>query len=115
MPPGGRTALDPAKLAAEMLGAAKGEIGRKWPEVGEYAETAFKNLAQSLVMIERLRLTRKINAKQARLHLEIQKNASRSVMLALEGLSLLVVEQAINAGLAVVRDSVNKAIGFALL
>lgn len=107
--------LDPVALGVQMLSAAKGEFGRRWPGVQDYAETAFKNLAQSLVMIQRLRLTRKINKEQARLHLEIQKNASRSVMLALEGLSLLMVEQAINAGLAVVRDAVNRAVGFALL
>jgi hypothetical protein len=37
------------------------------------------------------------------------------VLLTLEGLGLLAVEAAINAALKVVSDTVNSAIGFALL
>ena len=74
-----------------------------------------KKLAESLVMIERLKLAGKITEEQAKLHFEIQKNASRTVLLALEGLGLIAVEQAINSAIAVLRDSVNTALGFSLL
>ena len=53
--------------------------------------------------------------QQAELHLQIQKNAMRSVLLTVEGLGLLAAEQAINQALALVKDQVNAAVGFALL
>ena len=45
----------------------------------------------------------------------MQKNASRSVLLTVEGLGILAVEEAINAALDVIKGAANKAIGFALL
>jgi hypothetical protein len=45
----------------------------------------------------------------------MQKNSALAVMLTVEGLGLLTVESAINAALGAVRDSVNTAVGFALL
>ena len=56
-----------------------------------------------------------INQAQAVLLLDMQKSASRSVLLALQGLALLAVEAAINAALGVVKTAVNTAIGFALI
>ncbi len=61
----------------------------------------------------KLHLSGQITEEQARLHLDIQKNASRTVLLTVEGLGLLAAEQAINA--RVVRDSVNTALDFVLI
>lgn len=108
-------ALDVPKLAADMLDAAKGPLAQGWSEVHEYAATEFKQLAETLAMIERLKAANAITDEQARLHLEIQKNATRTVLLTIEGLGLLAVEQAINAALGVVRGAVNTALGFALV
>lgn len=107
--------LDTSQLTQEMLAAFQGVLAKKWPEIKEYAETEAKKLAQSLAMIELLSVSGKINAAQASLHLEIQKNATRMVFLTLEGLGMLAAEAAINAALNVVKESVNKALGFALI
>jgi hypothetical protein len=45
----------------------------------------------------------------------MQKNAMRSVMLAVEGLGIIAVEAAINSALGVVRKTVNTALGWPLL
>ncbi len=107
--------LDVSELAARMLGAAREVLSARWPEIQDYADSETKKLAQSLVTIQKLRAAGQITEEQARLHLEIQKNASRTVLLTLGGLSLLVAEQALNAALAAVRDSVNTALDFALI
>ena len=107
--------LDVTELASNMLEAFKANLKKQWPEVKEYADSESKKLAESLVMIERLKFAGKITEEQAKLHFEIQKNASRTVLLALEGLGLIAVEQAINSAIAVLRDSVNTALGFQLL
>jgi hypothetical protein len=107
--------LDVDALAGKMFEAFKGKLANKWPEVKDYAEAESKKLAESLAMIETLKLTGQINEEQARLHFDIQKNATRAVLLTIEGLGILVVEQAINAAIEVLRDTVNQAVGFALL
>ncbi len=107
--------LDATQLGKDILIAMKGILTEKWPDVKDYGEAEAKKLAQTLVMIETLKISGKINKEQAELHLEIQKNATRAVFLALEGLGVLAAEAAINAALNAVKDAVNTAIGFTLL
>ncbi len=107
--------LNTAQLTQDMAAAFQGVFVKKWPEIKEYAETEAKKMAQSLVMIEVLSISGKINAAQAALHLEIQKNATRMVFLTLEGLGILTAEAAMNAALNVVKESVNTALGFSLI
>ena len=107
--------LKVSELVKEMLTAAKAEVEDKWPDVRVYAETEAKKLAQTLIMIEKLKVAGKINRKQAKLLLDMQKQTSRVVFLTIEGLSLLVAEAAINAAIKAVRDLVNDAIGWKLV
>ncbi|TCJ12325.1 hypothetical protein EZJ19_12355 [Parasulfuritortus cantonensis] len=107
--------LNSTQLGKNILAAFKTVFAKKWPEIKEYGQAEAKKLAQTLVMIEALKAAGKINEEQARLHLEIQKNATRTVMLTLEGLGILAVEAALNAGLATIKDAVNTAVGFTLV
>jgi hypothetical protein len=88
---------------------------KKWPVVKDYAEAELEKLARTLVQIETLKLSGQISEAESSVLLEMQKNTARAVMLALQGMSLLLVEGAINAALATVKDSVNTALGFVLL
>jgi hypothetical protein len=107
--------LNASQLGKDILSAFRGVFTKKWPEIKEYGEAEAKKLAHSLIMIEALRVAGKINEKQAGLHLQIQKNATRTVFLTLEGLGVLAVEEAINAALGVVKQTVNTAVGFVLI
>ena len=107
--------LDASQLGKDILTSFSGILTAKWPDIKEYGEAEAKKLAETLVMIEALKLSGKINEEQARLHLEIQKNAARAVLLTLEGLGILAAEAAINAALNVVKGAVNTAVGFALI
>lgn len=107
--------LKVTELGKDMLGAFMTVLKGKAPEIKQYAETESKKLAQTFLMIEKLHLSGTITDEEAKLHLDIQKNATRSVLLSLQGLGLLAVEQAINAALNVVKVAVNKAIGIALI
>ncbi len=60
-------------------------------------------------------LSGEITEDQTKLHHDIQKNATRSVLLTNEGLGLIAVEQAINAAMDVLKETVNGAFDFALL
>lgn len=107
--------LDVGDLASKMFEAFKGKLSDKWPDVKDYAETESKKLAENFIMIEKLKLSGDITEEQAKLHHEIQRNASRSVLLTIEGLGLIAVEQAINAAMDVLKDIVNGALDFTLL
>jgi hypothetical protein len=108
-------ALDVANLAERMLKASKAVFKGRWSKVRAYAESEFKKLAETLALIERLRASGEISEAEAALQLQIQRNATRTVLLTLKGLGLLTVEDAINAALGVVRKTVNTAVGFALI
>ena len=108
-------ALKASELVRSMVAAARGQLDERWPELREYAEAEAKKLAQTLLMIEKLKLRGKINKRQAELLLDIQRNTSRSVILTIEGLGLLAAEAAINAALDSITDTVNGAIGWRLL
>lgn len=103
------------EVLSQMLTAAEGVFDQKWPQVKDFAETEFEKLAKTLEQIGKLTATGQITEGEAGVLLEMQKNTGRTVMLALEGMGLLLVEQAINAALDVVKDTVNNAIGFALI
>jgi Asp-tRNA(Asn)/Glu-tRNA(Gln) amidotransferase B subunit len=56
-----------------------------------------------------------ISEKRAKEHIALQNEAWETTLLSVNGLSQILLEQALNAAIKVIRDAVNKAIGFALL
>jgi hypothetical protein len=108
-------ALSVGVLVEKMVGAARGSLGRDWSKARAFAEPQFDNLARSLVNIGDLTAQGAITAEEAAALLEVHKNTTRVVLLAVKGIGLLAAENAVNAALGAVRDTVNGAIGFALL
>ncbi len=107
--------IDLKKLVEGMTSAALGVLKEKWPSVKTYAEAEFKKLGETVIGIQKAKLAGEMNEQEARLLMDMQKNAMRAVMLTIEGLGIIAVEQAINAALAVVRDTINSAIGWTIL
>jgi 23S rRNA pseudoU1915 N3-methylase RlmH len=108
-------AIELTEILTSMLNIAKANLKKYWAEAGPYAEMEFKKIALSIVTIEKMKLEGTITEEQARLHLDIQKNSARAVLLTIEGLGIIAVERTINAALAAVKEVVNKAIGWPLL
>lgn len=107
--------LDAKKLTGDMLSAALPILRGGASDIETYAKSEFTKIAQAMVMIGSQFATKEINDEQARLLLKMQENASRSVFLTVQGMTLLTAEQAINAALDVVKGAVNTALGFALI
>jgi hypothetical protein len=105
------------------VGALTGEIGNAMAAVlagggktaAIYAKNEAEKIAISIRQIGELYASGIIDAEEARLKLDIQKNTSRTMLLAVKGIGILTAEEAINAGVGTVRDAVNTALGFALL
>jgi hypothetical protein len=102
-------------MLESMMGAARESLAEDWPRARDYAKPEFKKLAQSLIDITRLAASGKVNGEQARALLRIHRNTTLTVMLTVEGLGVIAVENAINAALKAVRDTVNAVTPFRLL
>jgi hypothetical protein len=105
------SAINSDQLLASMATAAARALQQRWPTVRDYAETEFRKFLIQAEHIKKLKSEDRINEDKAKLLMDLQRNAMRSVLLSLEGLGILAAEAAINAALGVIRDAVNKAMG----
>lgn len=109
------SSLNVDQLAASMVQAAQGAFGEKWPAAGNYAEREFRKIGETIAYIEAQRAQKLMSAEKAILHFNMQKNAARVAMYALQGVSVLSVEAAINAALDAVKTKVNTALDLKLI
>jgi len=99
----------------KMLEAAKGQLENHWPTIKDLATSSIKTLAQNIVDIERMEEDGTITEEQAKLKLQLQKDAFKILLLTNEAIGLLIVEAALNAALNAIKEIVNTAIGFVLI
>jgi hypothetical protein len=107
--------LDIGKIGTDMGAAFLNSLKDKAPGIEEYAKSEGVKMAQCLATIASLVAAGTISEDEAKIQLDIQKQAARAILLAIEGLGALAVEAAINAALAVARDAVNSTLGFVLI
>lgn len=107
--------IDIKELASEMLSASKDVLKKEWKQVAPIAEIHIKTIIHNLEQIAELKLNKKITEEQAKLHLTIQKESFKTILLSFEGIGIITAEKAINAALNVIRTSVNRTIGWRLL
>lgn len=107
--------IDVKEILARMLTAAKDIFTDSWKDVKPYVENEFKAYTQNLLLINKLKLENKIDEEQARLYLEIQKSSMRTILLSIQGISIITLENAINAAIDIIKDTVNTAIGWRIL
>ncbi len=108
-------ALNVDSLATQMLNATLPTLKQNASDAGSFAAAEFKKLAATMVSIESQLNSKQITQDQATLLLDMQKNASQSVLLAEEGMALEAAQNAINSALRAVAGVVNAAVHFSLL
>ena len=74
-----------------------------------------KLLAQSIIEIQSLAVQGKISKAESRSLMRQHKNTTTAVLAGIEGMSLLLAEQAVNAAINAVKGAVNTATGFTIL
>lgn len=102
-------------LLQSMLSASKEVLKKEWKHVAPVAELQIKNIIHNLEQIAELKLNKRITEEQAKLHLTIQKESFKTILLSFEGIGIITAEKAINAALNTVKSTINKAIGWRLL
>ncbi len=108
-------AIDFNLMLSHMIDAAKTSLADKWPTVENLATSSLKSIAQNIIDIEVMTAENTITKEQSVLKIQLQQNAFRTMLLTQEGLGLLAAQNALNAVTDVIKDTVNKAIGFVLL
>jgi len=103
------------KVAGLMIEAAKGVLGEKWPEAQNFVSSESMKFARNMAEIEVWKLSGSITEDQAQALTRLHQRSMKMVLTALEGISLAIAEKAINAAIDIVRGTINKAIGWALL
>lgn len=107
--------IKPSDIWTAMIGAARDSLGNDWSEVRTFAEPELKRLARTLLDIGKLAAAGEISEAEAQALLRIHRNTTQMVFLTARGMSLLAVENAINAALAAARSPLNATLGIALL
>ncbi|MBT9521865.1 MAG: hypothetical protein IV101_13350 [Dechloromonas sp.] len=107
--------INTQEVLNDMLVAARTAFDKDWEKVSDYAKAELEKLTMTFTQIEILSRTGQITPAESSVLFEMQKNTARAVMAGLEGMSTIIVENALNAALNVVRDAINRALGFVLL
>jgi hypothetical protein len=107
--------LDLEQIASEMWTAGASALHRQGAQEAGYMRDEFKKIAQTIATIEAEVAAKQIDQDMAAVLLDMQASASRSVLLTAKGVAAVVAQTAINAALAAVAGTVNKALGFSLI
>ena len=102
--------IDISKLLAEMGVAAAKVLKDQWPVVQNFTEMELQKIAITIGSIHAGVVAGTMTSAEAQVLLDMQKNATRTVLLASEGMSALAAEQAINAALDVAKMALNAAL-----
>lgn len=106
--------FDVKSVISDMLKAVKGVLTKQWPEVKDYAEEEMDKIARRVELILKKYAAGEINEAEAKLLLQMQKNAAAGTLAILEGISRLMAEQGVNAALGVLRNAIEGILPFDL-
>lgn len=102
-------------LGETMFEAAKSSLGSKFVLIKHFLKGESEKFAVTLRMIIEASANDDITKEDAKILLNMQKIAATAVLTAVEGMTAVAAQAAINAALKVVKDFVNGKLGFPLL
>jgi hypothetical protein len=107
-------AFDIDAVVKEMGKAALPHLKGGAAKAKEFGKAEADKMARTAQMLAEGVLKGTIDKDEAQLILDVQKNASRSVLLTIKGLGIVAVENAVNAAMDVMLKAIKKTIGVAL-
>lgn len=108
-------ALNGEQLMEDMLQAALPILRKGGADALTFATGELRKMAELAVSVEAQLIAGEIDQAQAALLFDMQKQASKAVLLTVQGLGLVNAELALNAALGVIKGVVNTAVRFPLL
>ncbi|RQU12387.1 hypothetical protein DF153_18575 [Burkholderia cenocepacia] len=107
--------MDWGKVLDDMIAAAKAAAGGDWPKLSTYAQHEFQTLAGVAAQIEAKKQAGAISEMDAEFIAGQYKAAAQGVVYAISGLAKIVIQNAWNAAMDVLRKALNSATGWALI
>lgn len=110
-------ALNLANLVGTMKSAGITAFGNIWNDIKAFLLPELRKLAFTFIDIEKgLAAKPPIYTRaSAKILTEMQINSLKTILTAMTALTIIAIQAALNAILGAVRDTVNSAIGFALI
>ncbi|NTS76292.1 hypothetical protein HR060_05365 [Catenovulum sp. SM1970] len=105
------------QVLANILDSAASAFGDGWDSIKTYAPAEFKKISSQIVEIAENVAKYQLNdnegysAQTGKLLLQMQRNATEGVLVAVSTLTLIAVQNAINAIFASLRETFNDALG----
>ncbi|MBR8174863.1 hypothetical protein [Burkholderia ambifaria] len=107
--------MDWGNVLNDMLAAAKKAAGNEWPTLSDYAQHEFQTLADIAARIKIRKDSGNLSEIDAEFMVGQYKAAAQSVLYAVQGMSKIVIQNAWNAAMDVLRTALNTATGWSLL
>lgn len=107
--------IDGQEVFNAALMAMRGVFDDRWPKVRAFAQAESKAFLANMAEIQKMKLEGEIDEDEAATLTRMHTRSMEAVLVAVEGVSIALAEQAVNAAIIAVRDQINKAIGWALL
>lgn len=106
--------VDLEQIVTEMGKAALPFLKAGAKQAKDYGKAEADKIARTAVLLATGVAKGTIDEDEARLVLDVQKNASRSILLTITGLGIVAVENSINAAMAVLKRAIETATGVVL-
>jgi sulfur relay (sulfurtransferase) DsrF/TusC family protein len=107
--------IDTSDLIKNMLAAATGAAKGHAADLKTYLEARAKLIADGIIQLAADRATNQITDDDVKFSFQQIKESEATSLLAIDATLKAAAQDAINAILAVASDTLNKAVGFALL
>lgn len=98
------------QILTDSVALAKKELGSTYKKLKPYAEHEFRQFAENLSFLATLKLKGAITQEELKLRLQLQKQALANVLLAIQGIGLVVAEKIINGVLGIVAKALKSAL-----
>lgn len=105
-------AIDIDGLKKIIIGSFVKVFAEKWKDVRIFAESESVKFLSNIAEVAAMKASGDISEEQARALLRLHERSMKMVLCAVEGISLVLVERAVNEMIRAIRDMVNKAIGW---
>ena len=107
--------MDVEQLFGQMVAVGAEAFGAGWGQVEKFAKVEFKTIAQRIEQIGQGLLRGDFDLTTGKMLVAMQINLATAAIAGATTLTMLAVEAAINAVLAVIKGAVNSALKMALL
>lgn len=97
-------------VLGDMLASMKNEVGKNWNKVETPAKQMLDNRKSRLVMLAKFRISNELTDEEFKSRLEDEKLLAEAELNALEVLSKVVAQNAVNAALEVLAKAVRLAV-----